>query len=62
MADDWRLTQPADSYVARMANEYNELNERREKLGIFFTLPIFNKLPDEKKELMYRPVRFLKKF
>lgn len=54
MADDWRMIQPADSYVARMVNEYNELKERREKLGVFFTSPIFSKLPDEKKDLLYR--------
>ena len=54
MADDWRMIQPADSYIARMVNEYNELKERREKLGVFFTSPIFSKLTDEKKDLLYR--------
>ena len=52
MADDWRLTQPADSYKARMKAEYDELKERTEKLNAFFGTDLFASLSDEKKQLM----------
>ena len=52
MADDWRLTQPADSYKARMKAEYDELNERTVKLCKFFGTDMFASLPGEKKKLM----------
>ena len=52
MADDWRLTQPADSYKARMKAEYDELNDRTVKLCKFFGTDMFASLPDEKKKLM----------
>jgi len=52
MADDWRLTQGADSYVGRMVNECEELKDKIEKLNMFFSTPIFKGLPDRKKVLM----------
>ena len=52
MADDWRLTQTADSYIARMEDEIAEVEERAGKLSAFFKSPIFEKLSDKKKELM----------
>ena len=53
MADDWRLTQPADSFVLRMEDEIAEVEERAGKLCAFFKSPIFEKLSDKKKELMH---------
>ena len=52
-ADDWRLTQPADSFVLRMEDEIAEVEERAGKLCAFFKSPIFEKLSDKKKELMH---------
>ena len=54
MADDWRLTQTADSYIARMVTEQAELDDKATKLAAFFKSPIFEGLPDEKKVLMER--------
>ena len=53
MADDWRLTQPADSFVLRMEDEIAEVEERAGKLCAFFKSPIFEGLSDKKKELMH---------
>lgn len=52
-ADDWRLTQAADSYISRMEDEISEIEDRASKLCSFFKSPIFEKLSDKKKELMY---------
>ena len=52
-ADDWRLTQTADSFVLRMEDEIAEVEERAGKLCAFFKSPIFEKLSDKKKELMH---------
>ena len=52
-ADDWRLTQTADSYIARMVTEQTELDDKTTKLAAFFKSPIFEKLSDKKKELMH---------
>ena len=52
MADDWRLTQPADSYKARMKTEVMELEDKAEKLKKFFHSQIYNDLPKEKRDLM----------
>ena len=52
-ADDWRLTQTADSFVLRMEDEIAEIDERAGKLCAFFKSPIFEKLSDKKKELMH---------
>ena len=52
-ADDWRLTQPADSFVLRMEDEIAEVEERAGKLCAFFKSPIFEGLSDKKKELMH---------
>jgi hypothetical protein len=59
MADDWRLTQPANSYIARMVNEREELSDKAEKLNKFFSSSIFNGLPDNKKELMERQYKLM---
>ena len=53
-ADDWRLSQTADSFVLRMEDEIAEVEERAGKLCAFFKSPIFEGLPDEKKVLMER--------
>ena len=52
MADDWRLTQPVESYKARMKNEWQELEDKAEKLKQFFHSQTFNDLPKEKRDLM----------
>ena len=52
MADDWRMTQPADSYKARMQTEVMELEDKAEKLKQFFYSQIYNDLPKEKRDLM----------
>ena len=52
MADDWRMTQPADSYKARMKTEVMELEDKAEKLKKFFHSQIYNDLPKEKRDLM----------
>ena len=39
-ADDWRLTQTADSYIARMVTEQTELDDKATKLAAFFKSPI----------------------
>ena len=52
-ADDWLLTQTADSFVLRMEDEIAEIEERAGKLKRFFNTDIFAYLPDNKKELMY---------
>ena len=62
MADDWRMTQPADSYIARMVNEREELNDKAEKLNKFFSSPIFNGLPDNKKVLMERQYKLMAEY
>ena len=53
-ADDWRLTQTAESFVLRMEDEFAEIEERAGKLCAFFKSPIFEGLPYEKKVLMER--------
>ena len=62
MADDWRMTQPADSYIARMVNEREELNDKAEKLNKFFSSTIFNGLPDNKKVLMERQYKLMAEY
>lgn len=62
MAYDWRLTQPADSYIARMVNEREELNDKVEKLNKFFSSTIFNSLPDNKKVLMERQYKLMAEY
>lgn len=62
MADDWRLTQTADSYIARMVNEREELNDKAEKLNKFFSSTIFNGLPDNKKVLMERQYKLMTEY
>ena len=52
MADDWRLNEP--SYVARMVNEREELNERLKKLSSFLQTAVYGNLPVEKKKLLQK--------
>lgn len=52
-AEDWRLMQTADSYIARMEDEIAEIEDRACKLKGFFNTDIFAYMPDNKKELMY---------
>ena len=62
MADDWRMIQSADSYIARMVNEREELNDKAEKLNKFFSSTIFNGLPDSKKVLMERQYKLMAEY
>ena len=62
MADDWRLTQTADSYISRMVNEREELAEKTTKLKGFFDTNIFACLPDDKKELMERQYKLMAEY
>ena len=61
-ADDWRLTQTADSFVLRMEDEIAEVEERAGKLCAFFKSPIFEKLSDKKKELMRQQHEAMRKY
>lgn len=61
-ADDWRLTQTADSFVLRMEDEIAEVEERAGKLCSFFQTAIFGNLPDEKKELMREQLRVMREY
>lgn len=63
MADDWRLTQPADSYVNRMKDELEELKDRYQKLSDFiFKSPLFSKLTFDKRELLHRQYKVMKDY
>ncbi len=62
MADDWRLTQPADSYIARMVTEREELAEKASKLKVFLNTDIFAYLPDGEKELMERQYKLMTEY
>lgn len=52
-ADDWRLSEDAESYKKRMKTEWLELEDKAEKLSSFFKSHIFETLPKEKQQLMY---------
>ena len=62
MADDWRLTQPADSYIARMVTEREELAEKASKRKVFINTDIFAYLPDGEKELMERQYKLMTEY
>ena len=52
-ADDWRLSEDAESYKKRMKTEWMELEDKAGKLSSFFKSHIFETLPEEKQQLMY---------
>ena len=62
MADDWRLTQPADSYKARMVAEFKELDDRTTKLDAFFKSTIYQSLSEEQKVLMERQFKAMAEY
>ena len=62
MNDDWRLTQTADSYVARMVTEREDLSVKAMKLNDFMGTEIFESLPDTKKELIERQHQLMNEY
>lgn len=62
MADDWRLTQTADSYIARMVTECEDLAIKAMKLNAFFGTETFDNLPDNKKALMERQHQLMNEY
>jgi len=62
MADDWRLTQTANSYVARMVTEREDLSVKAMKLNDFMGTETFECLPDNKKELMERQHQLMNEY
>ena len=53
-ATDWRLSESAESYKARMKTEWEDLENKAKKLSDFFKSPIFDSLPKAKQDLMYQ--------
>lgn len=61
-ADDWRLTQTADSYIARMSTERDELAEKIERLKRFVQTETHNLLPEENKMLLQEQCDAMSKY
>jgi len=62
MADDWRLTQTSDSYIARMVTEREELAKKVTNLKDFMKTGLFESLPDNKKEFMQRQHQLMSEY
>lgn len=62
MADDWRLTWTADSYLARMVTEREDLTVKVMKLNAFSCTETFKNLPGNKKALMERQYQLMSEY
>jgi len=61
-ADDWQLSEDADSYKERMRAEAYELEDKLGKLASFFKSHVFETLSEEKQKLMHEQYDAMRKY